>query len=112
MATEEKAKLSRTQRIAVFCNAAYVLRAQVKWQDDKGAEHATGWSGDVPVGQKWVVDMATQQGITTGRKMWPYIDIRGGGYMSGETVEYAPNGQTISYEAKGTTLIGNRIDRI
>lgn len=118
MATESAApKKPRAQRIAVICHAGYVLRAQVKWkerdnQGNDGQEHQTGWSGDVPVGQSWAVDMSGQTGITTGCKMWPYIDIRGGGYMDGEVVEYAPNGQTISYEAKGTTLIGNRIDRL
>jgi len=105
-------KAPRAQRIAVICHGAYVLHAQARWQDDKGTQHETAWSGDVPVGQTWVVDLSTQKGITTGRKMWPHVSIVAGKDMDGEVIEYAPNGQTITYEAKGTTLIGNRLDRL
>lgn len=112
MPTEDKAKLPRAQRIAVICHGAYVLHAQARWKDDKDGEHETAWSGDVPVGQSWVVDMSQQKGITTGRKMWLNVQIVAGKGMSGEVIEYAPNGQTITFEAKGTTLIGNRLDRI
>jgi hypothetical protein len=113
MATQEtQARAPRAQRIAVICHGAYVLRAQVRYQDDKGAERETAWSGDVPVGQSWVVDMSQQAGITTGKKMWPRVQIVAGNEMTGEVVEYAPNSQTITYEAKGTTLIGNRLDRL
>jgi hypothetical protein len=106
MATEEKVKLPRGQKIAVTCHGGYVLRARVRYQDKQGVQHETGWSGDVPVGQTWSLDMSGQSGITTGCKMWPYVDVKGatkdGGYVSGETVEYAPNGHTFTYEAKGT----------
>jgi hypothetical protein len=102
----------RAQKIAVICHGAYVLHAQVRWQDDAGAEHETGWSGDVPVGQAWAVDMSTQKGITTGRKMWPKISIVAGGDAEGDKVEYAPNGHTITYEAKGTTWIGRRLEKL
>jgi hypothetical protein len=113
MATQPtQARVPRAQRIAVICHGAYVLKAQVRWQDEKGAEHETGWSGDVPVGQAWAVDMATQNGITTGRKMWPRVQIVAGAEMKGEAVEYAPNGQTITYEAKGTIWIGNSLNRL
>jgi hypothetical protein len=105
-------RVPRAQRIAVICHGAYVLKAQVRWQDDKGVERETDWSGDVPVGQSWAVDLSAQKGITTGRKMWPHVSIVAGANMDGEKVEYAPNGQTITYEAKGTVWIGNKLDRL
>jgi hypothetical protein len=56
--------------------------------------------------------MSTQKGITTGRKMWPKISIVAGGDAEGDKVEYAPNGHTITYEAKGTTWIGRRLEKL
>ena len=105
MATEQSApKTPRAQKILVINKGGYTLKLRGRWQDDKGAQHETDWTSEVPVGHDVMVDMSGQTGITTGRKMWPFVFVRWGNDMTGEAVEYAPNGQMITYEATGTTL--------
>jgi hypothetical protein len=97
-------RLPRAQKIAVICHGAYLVNAQSRYIDKDGKEQEVAWSGNFPVGETRVFDLSKASNIATGSKIWPKISAVAGYEAVGSPVEYAPNGHTMSYVAKGITL--------
>ena len=99
-------KAPKYQIINVINHGAFVMSAQPSWKCKDGTSGNFPASSKFPVGQSSKWDMADAKGITTGCEMWAHMDIVAGvgSDPDSATVEYAPNGQVVTFEVKGTTF--------
>lgn len=72
---------------------------------DPGTGHWVGAanSGDYPIGQTRTID-GQPLNLPAGAQMKPEVHAVLGRTHDGDPVEYQPNGETATYEVKGTTL--------
>lgn len=99
-----KPKLVRAQKIAVVNQGGYVMWARAQYKDQENKDKDTKWSGTYCSPDKHVIDMGKAEGITTGCRMWPEMAAMAGRWAKGTPVEYAPNGHTVTFVAKGATV--------
>lgn len=95
----------RVQKIACVNHAAFVMRFSVEHIRLDGGVATAGSTGNYPVGQTRIIDLA-QHGLSEGTMMRPKVKAVAGRTKRGNVyVQYARNGQTATYEVRGTTLI-------
>jgi hypothetical protein len=105
-----KPKLVKAQKIAVVNQGGYAMWARAQYvdkdrdKDNKEVVRETKWTDDYPNPSRRVIDMSTANGITTGCRMWPEMAAMVGRWAKGTPVEYAPNGHTVTYVARGATV--------
>lgn len=97
-------KAPKYQKITVVNHGGFVIDAKPSWKCKDGNSGSFGASSKFPVGESKKWDMSGASGITTGCEMWVGIGVVWGKDMTTKTIEYAPNGHTITFEIKGTTL--------
>jgi hypothetical protein len=99
------------QKIACVNHAAFVMRFSVESIRPDGTLATTGQTGNFAVGRTGIIDMA-QHGGREGALIRPRVRAVAGTTNSGNVyVQYARNGQTATYEVRGTTL-NFRVTRI
>jgi hypothetical protein len=91
--------MSAVQKIACVNDGGYVMSFTVSIN---GKLH-TASSGNFPLGSTRTIDLG-DLGIGEGTEIWPVVDIVLGKTVSGPKVQYSGNGQTATYQCKGTTL--------
>lgn len=95
------------QDIACVNNAGFVMSFGIQIQDDDtGLDLIIDGldTGPYPIGQTRVIDLATT-GINPGTTVRPHVRARGGIDKLGDRrVRFQPNGQTATYDVRGTTL--------
>lgn len=96
--------LLQVQKITCLNNAAFVMNFSVAYIQDDGSTGYTDNSGNYPVAQNRTIDLATV-GIEEGTVIWPHVQAILGISVEGDKkCAYAKNGQTVTYDVKGTTL--------
>jgi hypothetical protein len=101
------------QFIHVWNHGGFVVAAQPHWKCSDGKEGTLSWSSKFPVGQDHKWDMAEgKEKITTGCQIWAHMDIAGNlkDDPDSPTVQYAPNGHTVTFDVKGT-IFKNWVDK-
>ncbi|MCF7223274.1 hypothetical protein [Marilutibacter chinensis] len=93
------------QHIACVNNAGFVMSFQIRRQRD--GRHA-GDSGNYPINQSRRVDLSQLEfdggGLEVGDLVQPRVHAVLGSTREGPMVRYAPNGQTATFNVRGTTL--------
>ena len=96
--------LLQVQKITCLNNAAFVMNFSVAHIKDDGSTGCTDNSGNYPVAQNRTIDLATV-GIEEGTMIWPHVHAVFGISVDGDKkCAYAKNGQTVTYDVRGTTL--------
>jgi hypothetical protein len=87
------------QRIACVNNAAFVMSFNAV-----SAGGSSNSSGDYPIDQTRVIDLG-ETPFRTGTEFWPEVHAVLGKTQSASThIIFQMNGQTATYDVKGTTL--------
>ena len=74
----------KVQRIACTNDAAFVMKFWVGYQDNNNQVHGTSDTGDYPVGQTRVIDLASQ-GFSEDTLIWPSVAAVFGSQVDGKT---------------------------
>jgi hypothetical protein len=105
----------QAQYIDVVNAGAYVFNFSVQWLDSSGNWNTTEWnSGNYPVGQNRKSPSLDTIGVPSDAlAVTPYGHAVAGTSGQGTPfVQFATNGQTATYNATGTTIIGFEIKLI
>jgi hypothetical protein len=105
----------QAQYIDVVNAGAYVLNFSVQWLDSSGEWKTSAWnSGNYPVGQNRKTPPLGEIGVPSDAlAVTPYGHaVLGTSAQGTPFVGYAPNGQTATYNAVGTTFIGFALNLI
>ena len=89
----------QVQNIACVNDAGFVMSFYVQ----VGNGLRTAGSGNYPIDQHRVIDLG-DIGCGEGEDIWPVVSAVFGKTHSGSHVTFAKNGQTATYEVRGTTL--------
>ena len=103
------------QYIAVVNAGAYVFNFSVQWLDSNGQWKTSEWnSGNYPVGQNRKSPSLDTIGVPSDAVVvTPYGHaVLGSSAQGTPFVQFAMNGQTATYNATGTTIIGFAITLI
>jgi hypothetical protein len=94
----------QVQKIACVNDAGFVMSFELEFLDP-GTGHwvSTANSGDYPIDQTRTID-GQSVNLPAGVSMRPQVHAVLGVTHEGDPVEYQANGQTATYEVKGTTL--------
>ena len=95
----------QAQYISCVNDAGFVMNFSVRWLDQDGKWNTSSWnSGNYPIDQsRTSPDLASIGVPSDALAAAPYVHaILGGSETGTPYVQYAPNGVTATYEAKGT----------
>ena len=91
--------MMEVQKIACVNNAGFVMSFKVR---TGGA--STDGSGDYPINQTRVIDLANTP-FREGLEFWPEVHaVLGKTQSASEHIVFKMNGQTATYQVRGTTL--------
>lgn len=99
--------MKKGNKIACVNNAGFVMNFSIQWLGTDGVWVTTEWnSGNYPINQTRVSPTLTSIGVPTDAlAIKPYVHAILGKHNSGNPlVQVDPEGQTLTYDVKGTTL--------
>jgi len=110
-AVNQPSKVLQVQKITCANNAAFVMYFRVRRDGDQESEAPT--SDNYPVVQMRTFDLKAMAedkakypnfSIKAKEEFWASVTALGGVTNQGIKLQYAPNGQTATFDVRGTTL--------